>query len=75
MNNPEYLFTPMFVAIPMPLDKEGRGPEMNPSLVDKTIYAVWDSTCQTVAEFTAPEPANKLCTYLNYLAKALDHAV
>lgn len=39
---------PPFLVIPMPLDKDGRGPAYENETV-KMTWEIWDAVCQTVS--------------------------
>lgn len=58
-------FYPPFIVIPMPLDKDGRGPEMDSSKVFKTVYEVWDAACQTIATYNNMDEAAIKAAELN----------
>ena len=49
----------------MPLNKDGRGPEMNPANIVSTKFEVWDATCKTVASFDTKDEANEVSDLLN----------
>lgn len=58
---------PPFHVVPMPINVDGEGPEMDPTKVVKTMYEVWDSLNQTIGEFNAIEFANIAVNSLNNL--------
>lgn len=39
----------MTTVIPMPLNKDGEGPEMDPNKVVETVWELWDDDCQTLS--------------------------
>lgn len=43
--------------VPMPIDSEGRGPEMDPKKQVKTLYEVWDADNCTVGIYESEEEA------------------
>lgn len=42
------MFDPPFFVISIPLDEEGRGPEMDNPV--RTVWEVWDACCRTLCE-------------------------
>lgn len=46
-----------FQVIPMPLDADGRGPETDPTKITRTVYEIWDASCQTVGSFSVESEA------------------
>jgi hypothetical protein len=58
-------YEPPFVVIPMPLDKDGRGPETDYSKCVKTVWQVWDSCNMTVMEYEDEGEAMSFCDLLN----------
>lgn len=54
-----------FMVIPMPVNKNGNGPEMVPDKIVKTVFEIWDSTNQTVAICYNKDMANNITSLLN----------
>lgn len=42
---------PKYFLVEMPVDKDGKGPEMRVDLQERVLWQVWDETNATVAEF------------------------
>lgn len=56
-----------YFVVPMPLNKEGQGPETNPELITKVVFEVWDVyTFETESEHQSQEEADKRAFDLNY---------
>jgi hypothetical protein len=62
-------FTPPFQVIPMPLNANGDGPEMNPFLVARTTFEVWDAACSTVASFEHASDAELFASDCNDISQ------
>lgn len=45
--------------IPMPINKDGEGPEMDENKVVKILYEVWDYDFITLAQFETEEEAEE----------------
>lgn len=53
-------------VIPMPLNREGNGPEMDPNLIWEVRWQVWDSdTFECLAEYPSQEEAVYQAELLN----------
>lgn len=57
---------PLYMVLPMPINENGQGPEMDTTKVVKTVYQVWDENCVTVAEFDNEADAVRRCEELVY---------
>lgn len=55
----------MYFVVDMPLNAEGNGPEMNPSLVTEVLWEIWDETFQLIASYATKTEADHQCIILN----------
>lgn len=58
-------YFPPFMVVPMPVNKDGDGPEMDESLVVETRYEVWDSVFQTLHDFDNIVEAQQMADKMN----------
>ena len=60
-----YKYEAPFTVVEMPINREGKGPEMDQSKVVKVIFQVWDSNNATFKEFNSEARAEYICRKLN----------
>lgn len=56
-----------FFVIPMPLNKDGEGPETNIEKILTTVYEVWDAQNIIVAVYDNEDDANEYAELINSL--------
>lgn len=60
---------PPFYVVPMPINAEGHGPEMDQTKVVKTEYEIWDQLYMTYFICDTKSQAESKCLELNDLYK------
>lgn len=61
----EVQYEPPFIVIPMTVNADGQGPEMDEDKVVKVYWQVWDALNQTVMEYEDEGDAMNFCDLLN----------
>lgn len=65
------LFLSKYFIVPIPVNADGDGPEMDPEKVTSIVYEIWDEDFITVFTTTSKEEAQKECDILNESSSSL----